>query len=222
MKLKDVDPPPNKYSPSPSPNSSPTRLNYSLSFQLSSPTSLHLYNKWILIKNNKQVLFGDSNLMYSRDTINDSNGISDVIANQKREEIITVTKDRRQFRIWSYLIYSKNKPMPPVDELPINVNHVNPNILVFITNRKNITLNLPISNFSLNNAAEIIALSSHDSNSVAIYSTLEGKNLYSLDQSDERGSLTLVKKKYNPNKQGVFKPISNNGNQSPHSHKNFS
>ena len=57
------------------------------------PMSLHLYNKWVIIKNNKQVLFGDSNLMYSKDTINDSNGIADITVNQKREEIITLTKD---------------------------------------------------------------------------------------------------------------------------------
>ena len=132
------------------------KFTYLVHFQMTKPMSLHLYNKWAIIKNNKQVLFGDSNLMYSKDTISDSNGIADITVNQKREEIISLTKDLKQVRIWAYIIYHKPKPMPPVDELTINSNHVDPNMHVFLTNRKNIHVNLPIHQYSLNNIADLI------------------------------------------------------------------
>ena len=32
--------------------------------------------------------------------------------------------------------------MPPIDELPVNVNYVDSNLHVFVTNKKNIHLNL--------------------------------------------------------------------------------
>eukprot|EP00347_Sterkiella_histriomuscorum_P008402 403345231 len=86
--------------------------------------SLYLYNYWVVIKNNKQVLFLDSKLQFSKDTISDSNGVVDMLVSQKSEEIITVTKDLRQIRVWTYMIYQKERPMPPIDELPVNVNHV--------------------------------------------------------------------------------------------------
>jgi len=79
-----------------------------------------------------------------KDTISDSNGIVDLLISQKSEEIITFTKDFKSVRLWTYMIYSKDRPMPPIDELPVNVNSVDSSLHVFITNKKNIHLNLPL------------------------------------------------------------------------------
>ena len=61
---------------------------------------------------------------------------------QKSEEIITITKDLKSIRVWTYLIYYKDRPMPPIDELPVNVSYVDSNLHVFTTNKKNIHLNV--------------------------------------------------------------------------------
>ena len=108
------------------------------------PMSLNMYNYWIVIKNMKQVLFLDSDLMFTKDTISDSNGVAEIAVGQKSEEIITITKDMKQIRIWTYMIHYKEKPMPPIDELPVSFNNVDPNMHVFITNKKNIHINLPL------------------------------------------------------------------------------
>jgi hypothetical protein len=79
------------------------------------------------------------------------------------------------------MIYHKEKPMPPIDELPVNVQHVDPNIHVFITNKKNIHVNLPLDQIILSNTCDILIATSMDSNDIAFFSTKEGKNLYTLE-----------------------------------------
>jgi hypothetical protein len=71
--------------------------------------------------------------------------------------------------------------MPPIDELPTNVQHINPNLHVFITNKKNIHLNLPIHSICLNSEPDILVASSIESPDLAVFTTKEGKNMYSLE-----------------------------------------
>ena len=106
------------------------------------------------------MLFYDSNLMFSKDTITDLNGIADFQINQKSEEIFTIAKDLQQVRVWTYICYDKQKLMPPVDEIPVNVGHVNPNRHFFINNKKNLHVNLPLDQMLLNFEAELIAITS--------------------------------------------------------------
>lgn len=70
--------------------------------------------------------------------------------------------------------------MPPIDELPVNAGNIDPNLHVFLTNKKNIHINLPLDQLSLNNVAEILAACSLDSHDIAIFATREGKNMYTL------------------------------------------
>lgn len=119
--------------------------------------------------------------MFSKDTISDSNGIVDVKVNQNSEEIVTITKDMRQIRIWVYINYKKIRPMPPTDELPTNVNHIDPHMHVFINNKKNIYVNLPMNQIKLNEITNIIIATSEESSDIALFSTKEGKNMYTIE-----------------------------------------
>ena len=87
--------------------------------------------------------------MFCKDTITDSNGISDLMVCQRSETIITLTKDLKQIRVWYYMIYHRQRAMPPMDELPVNYQHVDPNYHVFVVNKKNIHLLSPIVNLTV-------------------------------------------------------------------------
>lgn len=85
--------------------------------------------------------------------------------------------------------------MPPIDELPVNVNHVDPNMHAFITNKKNIHVNVSIAKMCINNIADILAVTSNDSQDIALFTTKEGKNMYSLEYHSS-SKTTLIKHKY--------------------------
>lgn len=119
-------------------------------------------------------------MRFSRDSISDSYGIVEIVINEKSDEVLTITKDMLLIRIWGYTIYTKDKTMPPIDELPVNNQHVDKDFQVFIKNKKNIHLNMPIDQLSLNSVADILAVTALQSNDIALFSTKEGKNLYSL------------------------------------------
>lgn len=69
---------------------------------------LILKNCWVTVKNKKQLIFFNSHLDKGTDPAADSNGIIDIKVNQKSEEILTLTKDYKQIRIWIYEISDKN------------------------------------------------------------------------------------------------------------------
>lgn len=50
--------------------------------------------------------------------------------------------------------------MPPIDELPVNVSSVDPNLHVFITNKKNIHMNLPLDLMRINPVCDILICTS--------------------------------------------------------------
>jgi len=99
--------------------------------------------------------------------------------------VVTLTKDARQVRIWTYIVYTRQRTMPPMDELPVNYQHVDPNNHVFLINKKNIHLNCPISLMCLSNELDILAAASVDSPDIALFTMKEGKNLYSLEVAPE-------------------------------------
>ena len=104
------------------------------------------------------------------------------------------------------MIYFKERPTPPIDELPVNVFHIDSNIHVFITNKKNIHLNLPLDTFCLNSVCDILVATSLESNDIAFFTLKEGKNLYTLDYNmtnDSAKSVTLAKNKFS-HEQGYF------------------
>lgn len=72
------------------------------------------------------------------------------------------------------MVYYKEKPMPPIDELPVSFNNVDPNIHVFITNKKNIHVNLPLDQILLHNTCDILIASSIESTDIALFTTKEG------------------------------------------------
>lgn len=88
--------------------------------------------------------------------------------------------------------------MPPIDELPVNVASVDPNLHVFITNKKNIHMNLPLDFMRINSVCDILVCTSTESNDLSLFTLKEGKNMYSLEYKvNENSGLTeLIRNKY--------------------------
>ena len=92
--------------------------------------------------------------------------------------------------------------MPPVDELPVNASHIDASMHIFITNKKNIHVNMYIDQFCLNPISDLLAASCNESSDIAIFTMKEGKNLYSLEYVNDTKP-TFVKHKYTHD-QGYF------------------
>ena len=87
-------------------------------------------------------MFFNSLLDKGTDPPADSNGIVDIKVNQKTEEILSLTKDYKQIRIWIYDVLDKNpKRSNYADDKPHKkFTHFE----VSISNRKNIYFNMGV------------------------------------------------------------------------------
>lgn len=109
------------------------------------------------------------------------------------------------------MLYSKDRPMPPIDELPVNVNSVDASLHVFVTNKKNIHLNLPLDQMRLNSMCDLLVCTSLESSDLGLFSLVEGKNLYTLEyrqaSADSGERLVELAKQRFSHEQGYFSRV---------------
>lgn len=112
---------------------------------------LIIKNCWVTVKNKKQLLFFNSHLDKGTDPAADQNGIFDLKVNQKSEEILTLTKDYKQIRIWVYEIADKQpKRMNKGAQSKFSSQFKRFSTFeVILSNRKNIYFNMGLLQFNV-------------------------------------------------------------------------